>query len=160
MTAEPQHPAGTRSPLGEPPAGTSSPPREPHLKVAGVVKHFGGVEALAGVDFELRRGEVMGLVGDNGAGKSTLMKILAGAHTADAGQFYIEGQQVTISSPHEASELGIQIVYQDRRCARTSTSPPTSSWATSRSSVAGPGSCPSGFVRSMASTWNSRLSLP
>ena len=113
MTAEPQHPAAMDSSLGEPPAGTSSPPREPHLKVTGVVKHFGGVEALAGVDFEVRRGEVMGLVGDNGAGKSTLMKILAGAHTADAGQFHIDAQKVTISSPHEAAELGIQIVYQD-----------------------------------------------
>ncbi len=113
MTAEQQHPAGTSSSLGEPPAGTSSPPREPHLKVIGVVKHFGGVEALDGVDFELRRGEVMGLVGDNGAGKSTLMKILAGAQSADAGQFYIDDQEVHPSSPHEARELGIQIVYQD-----------------------------------------------
>jgi D-xylose transport system ATP-binding protein len=113
MTAEQQYPAGTTSPPGRPPAGRSSPPGEPHLRVTGVVKRFGGVEALAGVDFELHRGEVMGLVGDNGAGKSTLMKILAGAQPADDGHFYIDGQQVHIPSPHEARQLGIQIVYQD-----------------------------------------------
>lgn len=113
MTAEQQHPAGTTSPLGGPPAATSSSPGEPHLRVAQVVKHFGGVEALAGVDFELRRGEVMGLVGDNGAGKSTLMKILAGALPADGGRFYIDANEVQIPSPHEARQLGIQIVYQD-----------------------------------------------
>ena len=113
MTPEPQLPGGTSFPLGGPPAGIASPPVEPHLKVASVSKSFGAVEALRDVDFEVRRGEVMGLVGDNGAGKSTLMKILAGAHPADAGQFFIDGREVTISSPHGAAELGIQIVYQD-----------------------------------------------
>ena len=107
------HPAGTSSPLGGQPAGTVSPPVEPHLKVTAVSKNFGAVEALRDVDFEVRRGEVMGLVGDNGAGKSTLMKILAGAHPADTGQVFIDGLEVAISSPHAAVELGIQIVYQD-----------------------------------------------
>lgn len=55
----------------------------------------------------------MALVGDNGAGKSTLMKVLAGAHAADEGQFYIDEAPVTISTPHKANDLGIQIVYQD-----------------------------------------------
>jgi D-xylose transport system ATP-binding protein len=113
MTTEQQLPTGTPSPLGGPPAGIASPPAEPHLKVTAVRKSFGAVEALRGVDFEVRRGEVMGLVGDNGAGKSTLMKILAGAHLADSGQFFIDGNEVTIASPHGAAELGIQIVYQD-----------------------------------------------
>ena len=61
-----------------------APPTSTHLAVSGVHKRFGGVEALRGVDFEVRRGEVMALVGDNGAGKSTLMKILAGGR---AGRF-------------------------------------------------------------------------
>ena len=55
----------------------------------------------------------MALVGDNGAGKSTLMKVIAGAHTADEGEFWMDGRQVTVSNPHDAAELGIQVVYQD-----------------------------------------------
>lgn len=92
-------------------AGHPAPPV--HLAVTGLSKRFGGVQALDNVHFEVARGEVMALVGDNGAGKSTLMKVLAGALDADEGQFEIDGRAVTVSSPHDASELGIQIVYQD-----------------------------------------------
>ncbi len=92
-------------------AGRSVPP--PQLKATGVRKRFGGVRALRGVDFEVACGEVMGLVGDNGAGKSTLMKVLAGAYAADEGQFWLGGREVTIGNPHEATALGIRIVYQD-----------------------------------------------
>ncbi|MEM9443576.1 MAG: ATP-binding cassette domain-containing protein, partial [Pseudomonadota bacterium] len=74
---------------------------------------FGGVEALRGVDFEVARGEVMALVGDNGAGKSTLMKVIAGSLTADEADFQLDGQAVTIQTPHDAADIGIQIVYQD-----------------------------------------------
>ncbi|MDA0722296.1 MAG: ATP-binding cassette domain-containing protein [Proteobacteria bacterium] len=91
--------------------GPAAPP--PHLRVSGIHKRFGGVHALRGVDFEVARGEVMALVGDNGAGKSTLMKVLAGAHTADEGQFFIDEKPVSVNSPHDATDLGIQIVYQD-----------------------------------------------
>lgn len=91
--------------------GQAAPPA--HLAVRGIQKRFGGVHALRGVDFEVARGEVMALVGDNGAGKSTLMKVLAGAHAADEGQFLLDGKPVTVSSPNDASALGIQIVYQD-----------------------------------------------
>ena len=92
-------------------AGPEAPP--PHLRVAGIQKRFGGVHALKGVDFEVARGEVMALVGDNGAGKSTLMKILAGALVSDEGDFFLDETPVVISNPHDASALGIQIVYQD-----------------------------------------------
>ncbi len=96
---------------GDQTVGHNAPP--PHLQVIGVHKRFGGVHALQGVDFEVARGEVMALVGDNGAGKSTLMKVLAGAYSADEGQFFLDGKSVDINSPNDASELGIQIVYQD-----------------------------------------------
>lgn len=91
--------------------GPPAPP--PHLRVSGIHKRFGGVHALRGVDFEVTRGEVMALVGDNGAGKSTLMKVLAGAHVANEGQFFINEKPVTVANPNDASDLGIQIVYQD-----------------------------------------------
>ncbi len=84
-----------------------------HLAVRGIHKRFGGVHALRDVDFEVARGEVMALVGDNGAGKSTLMKVLAGAYGADEGAFFMDDKPVTLSSPNDASGLGIQIVYQD-----------------------------------------------
>ena len=91
--------------------GQTAPPA--HLAVRGIQKRFGGVHALRGVDFEVARGEVMALVGDNGAGKSTLMKVLAGAHAADDGQFMLDGRPVSVASPNDANALGIQIVYQD-----------------------------------------------
>lgn len=93
--------------------GPDTPPAFPHLRAVGIRKRFGGVEALRGVDFEVHRGEVMALVGDNGAGKSTLMKALAGAHSCDEGAYFLDGQEVFINTPHDASALGIQIVYQD-----------------------------------------------
>ena len=92
-------------------AGPKAP--SPHLSVRGIHKRFGGVHALRGVDFEVAKGEVMALVGDNGAGKSTLMKVLAGAHSADEGKFFLGGAEVTIHTPNDAADLGIQIVYQD-----------------------------------------------
>ena len=84
-----------------------------HLNVSGIDKRFGGLQALRKANFEVARGEVMALVGDNGAGKSTLMKVLAGAYSADSGDFFLEGKRVLIKSPNDASTLGIQIVYQD-----------------------------------------------
>jgi D-xylose transport system ATP-binding protein len=83
------------------------------LALKDVSKHFGPVQALEGVDFEVRPGEVVALVGDNGAGKSTLVKAISGIHRTDSGQFYFEGQPVSITSPSDATRLGIATVYQD-----------------------------------------------
>jgi D-xylose transport system ATP-binding protein len=85
----------------------------PVLALKGVSKSFGPVQALSDVDFEIRSGEVVAVVGDNGAGKSTMVKTIAGIHPADAGQILFEGREVTISGPTDAVELGIATVYQD-----------------------------------------------
>lgn len=86
---------------------------DPLVEMKGIVKQFGSVEALRGVDFRVDRQEIVGLLGDNGAGKSTLIKILTGVYTPTRGQIYFEGNPVTIDSPHAAREIGIETVYQD-----------------------------------------------
>jgi D-xylose transport system ATP-binding protein len=85
----------------------------PLLELRGVSKSFGSVQALTDVDFEVRRGEVMALVGDNGAGKSTLIKCVAGIHPMDEGEIIFDGEPVSISGPKDAARLGIEVVYQD-----------------------------------------------
>jgi D-xylose transport system ATP-binding protein len=86
---------------------------EPRLRLKGISKAFGAVQALSAVDFEVYAGEVVGLVGDNGAGKSTLVKIISGVEQADAGEIFLEGTPVKITSPSVATRLGIETVYQD-----------------------------------------------
>lgn len=83
------------------------------LSARGISKSFGAVQALDDVDFDVRPGEVVGLVGDNGAGKSTLVKAIAGIYSIDAGEFSFEGHPVKITGPNDATELGIATVYQD-----------------------------------------------
>lgn len=87
--------------------------RKPVLEMKGISKRFGAVQALSEVDFEVYSDEVVGLVGDNGAGKSTLVKIIAGTYKPDSGHYIFEGKEVTVNNPREASDLGIQTVYQD-----------------------------------------------
>jgi ribose transport system ATP-binding protein len=83
------------------------------LSVAGVKKSFAGVQALKGVDLEIRAGEVHCVLGQNGAGKSTLIKTLAGAHQPDEGEITWQGEPVSISSPTHALDLGIATMYQE-----------------------------------------------
>jgi D-xylose transport system ATP-binding protein len=85
----------------------------PLLECRGVSKAFGAVQALYNVDFEVRRGEVMALVGDNGAGKSTLIKGIAGIYPFDEGEVLVDGSAVHIHGPRDAAKLGIEVVYQD-----------------------------------------------
>ncbi|MDX6478911.1 MAG: D-xylose transport system ATP-binding protein, partial [Gaiellaceae bacterium] len=85
----------------------------PTLELRGLSKAFGSVQALSDVDFEVRDGEVMALVGDNGAGKSTLIKCVAGIYPIDSGQVLYDGEPVTIHGPKDAAKLGIEVVYQD-----------------------------------------------
>ena len=85
----------------------------PLLQIRGLSKAFGSVQALDDVDFEVRDGEVMALVGDNGAGKSTLIKCIAGIHGYDEGEILFDGDQVHIHGPKDAAKLGIEVVYQD-----------------------------------------------
>jgi D-xylose transport system ATP-binding protein len=83
------------------------------IELRDIRKSFGPVEVLKGVDMEVHPGRVSALVGDNGAGKSTLIKGLAGAQSYDSGEVLFDGQPVTLTSPHDAAALGIEVVYQD-----------------------------------------------
>ena len=83
------------------------------LRLEGVRKSFGGVQALKGVGFELKRGEIHALLGENGAGKSTLIKILTGVHKPDEGNILLKGKPVTIADPIDARKKGIAAIYQE-----------------------------------------------
>ena len=86
---------------------------EPILSLRGIEKSFGPVQVLKGVDFDAYPGQVTALVGDNGAGKSTLIKCIAGIYNIDAGDYFFNGEKVHVGGPREATDLGIEIVYQD-----------------------------------------------
>ena len=83
------------------------------IELRDIRKSFGPVEVLKGVDLQVHPGRVTALVGDNGAGKSTLIKGLAGVQSYDSGEVLFDGQPVSLGSPHDASALGIEVVYQD-----------------------------------------------
>lgn len=85
----------------------------PVVHMESIVKRFGTITALDGVDFTIEKQQVMALVGDNGAGKSTLIKILTGVYPLTGGQVYFEGNLVQINSPRDARALGIETCYQD-----------------------------------------------
>lgn len=83
------------------------------LRTQGLSKHFPGVKALNGVDFSLRRGEIMALLGENGAGKSTLIKVLTGVCQRDSGHIWLNGESISPRSTSHAQQLGIGTVYQE-----------------------------------------------
>lgn len=84
----------------------------PLVELRDIRVSFGGIHAVDGVTVDLYPGEVVALVGGNGAGKSTLMHTLSGAHPADSGQIFINGQPVTIHNPRDARQYGIEVIYQ------------------------------------------------
>jgi D-xylose transport system ATP-binding protein len=92
---------------------TAAPATTAVLSMQGVSKRFGAVQALKDIDFDVKSGEVVALVGDNGAGKSTLVKAIAGVYTPDEGTMYFDGRPARASSPAEAQQLGIATVFQD-----------------------------------------------
>jgi D-xylose transport system ATP-binding protein len=85
----------------------------PLLAIRNVAKHYGAIQALRDVSFDVYAGEVLALLGDNGAGKSTLIKIIAGAQPPSSGRLMIEGREVAFAGPADAKAAGIETVYQD-----------------------------------------------
>jgi D-xylose transport system ATP-binding protein len=105
MTSQ-QHGSATPATSGPVPGAT------PAVEMRGISVSFGGVRAVDNVSVDVRPGEVIGLVGGNGAGKSTLMRVLSGAHPADAGQIFMDGKPVKIANPRDAKALNIETIYQ------------------------------------------------
>ncbi|MEP3247504.1 MAG: sugar ABC transporter ATP-binding protein [Sneathiella sp.] len=96
--------------LSESPLSTET---DGFLHVDNLKKHFGGVKALDGANFSLKRGEIHALVGENGAGKSTLIKILSGAFPFDEGSIFLDGTPYAPANPHDAKSSGVQVVHQE-----------------------------------------------
>lgn len=119
MTSEPVVPASEKAVLGalERASAVAPPPGAVRLELRGVSKSFGGVRVLRDINFSLRAGEVVGLLGDNGAGKSTLIKIVTGVHQPDAGEMLFDGQKIQGLTVQGARSLGIETVFQERALA-------------------------------------------
>ena len=83
------------------------------IEVKNISKSFPGVKALSDVSFDLKEGEILGIVGENGAGKSTLIKILSGVYSKNSGEIYINKEKVEIDSPERARLYGIRVIYQE-----------------------------------------------
>src|SRR3990170_2624919 len=83
------------------------------LRAVEITKHFDGVHALRGVNFDIRAGQVTVLFGENGAGKSTLMKILAGVQPPSSGHLELDGEEITLTSTVDAASRGIAIIHQE-----------------------------------------------
>ncbi|GAA3315156.1 hypothetical protein GCM10020331_009470 [Ectobacillus funiculus] len=81
------------------------------ISLTGITKEFPGVKALEGVSLEVRKGEVLALIGENGAGKSTLIKILSGLYQKSSGEIRVKGKVVDIKDTKQAQELGISTIF-------------------------------------------------
>lgn len=110
--AERVDPPGSAQPRRVPEAA-GAPTAAPLLEVREIAKSYGNVHALRGASMSVNAGEVVALIGDNGAGKSTLTKIIAGVVPADSGQFFFDGDPVSIGSVRDAQARGVEVVYQD-----------------------------------------------
>jgi branched-chain amino acid transport system ATP-binding protein len=88
------------------------PDHPPLLETINLTKHFGGVAALAGVDFTLREGEILGLIGPNGAGKTTFINVVTGLDRATGGEIRYRGQSITSASSHHIARLGLARTFQ------------------------------------------------
>ena len=110
MTA--QAPDG-QAPAGGPAEAASAAAEGAPLQVEHIAKRFGAVTALVDINLQVKRGEVLGLLGDNGAGKSTLLKIICGFQPPDSGRILLNGEEVHLKSVDHARSLGIDVVYQD-----------------------------------------------
>ena len=95
-----------------------SPSNAPLLRLAGIAKRYGAVEALRGVDLHVDAGEVLAICGDNGAGKSSLIRVASGAHDPDEGTIEIDGSAMRFGSPQGALEAGVATIYQDLALAQ------------------------------------------
>ena len=96
-----------------PPLATGATAATPFLRLQGITKRYGGVTALANVDFTCSLGTIHAVVGENGAGKSSLMKLIAGVTRPDEGEIYVEDKAVRFASPAEAAALGIVCIFQE-----------------------------------------------
>ena len=99
--------------LPDEPVVAPEPATDDVLRVEHLAKRFGPVTALRDINLHLRKGEVLGLLGDNGAGKSTLIKIICGFHKPDSGQMFLNGEPYAPKSVDDARAHGIDTVYQD-----------------------------------------------
>jgi len=85
----------------------------PALDLQGIDLHYGYVKALDGINFQVKQGEAVALLGDNGAGKSTLLKLMSGVHRQTHGTIRVHGEEVSFHSPRDSAKAGIEMVYQD-----------------------------------------------
>jgi ABC-type sugar transport system ATPase subunit len=99
--------------------GTGAGADSPALELRELSKSFGAVRAARKVSFVVRRGEVLGLLGDNGAGKTTVVNCIAGSYPHDSGEILVDGEPVAIPDPHTARDLGIETVHQDLALVET-----------------------------------------
>jgi ABC-type sugar transport system ATPase subunit len=100
--------------LGQMPRSDDRPAEpEPRLRVLGLSKSFGALRAVRSVDLDVDKGQILGLVGANGAGKSTLIRMLGGVYTPDAGTIKLDGEELTLRSPHDAIKHGIAVIHQE-----------------------------------------------